>query len=68
LSNSSEGGPVGIFKKGSQISEKYWGEVEKGKKADAYLEVRKRRGHIFFEWNKCLKFRIDRNKSENTEV
>jgi hypothetical protein len=19
-----------------------------------YLEVRKRRGHIFFEWNKCL--------------
>jgi hypothetical protein len=23
LSNSSEGGPVGIFKKGSQISEKY---------------------------------------------
>ena len=40
--------------KGSQINEKYWGEVGKGKRADAYLEVRKRRGHIFFEWNKCL--------------
>jgi hypothetical protein len=24
----------------------------KGKRADVYLEVRKRRGHIFFEWNK----------------
>jgi hypothetical protein len=24
------------------------------KRADAYLEVRKRRWHIFFEWNKCL--------------
>ena len=74
LSNSSEGGAVGIFKCGSrkekylgsygndiigsakesQISEKYWGEVGKGKRADIYLEVRKRRGHIFFEWNKCL--------------
>jgi hypothetical protein len=40
--------------KGSQISEKYWGEVGKGKTVDVYLEVRKRRGHIFFEWNKCL--------------
>jgi hypothetical protein len=40
----------------SQISEKYWGEVGKGKRADIYLEVRKRRGHIFFEWNKCLCF------------
>ena len=39
--------------KGSQISEKYWGEVGKGKRVDVYLEVRKRRGHIFFEWNKC---------------
>jgi hypothetical protein len=35
--------------KGSQISEKYLAEVGKGKKADVYLEVRKRRGHIFFE-------------------
>jgi hypothetical protein len=35
--------------KGSQISEKYWGEVGKGKRVDVYLEVRKRRGHIFFE-------------------
>ena len=27
----------------------------KGKRANVYLEViRKRRGHIFFEWNKCL--------------
>jgi hypothetical protein len=26
----------------------------KGKRVDVYLEVRKRRGHIFFEWNKCL--------------
>ena len=34
--------------KGSQISETYWGEVGKGKRADIYLEVRKRRGHIFF--------------------
>ena len=40
--------------KGSQISEKCWREVGKGKRADVYLEVRKRRGHIFFEWNKCL--------------
>ena len=40
--------------KGSQISEKYWGEVGKGKWVDVYLEVRKRRGHICFEWNKCL--------------
>ena len=40
--------------KGLQISEKYWGEVGKGKRADVYLEVRKGRGHIFFEWNKCL--------------
>jgi hypothetical protein len=40
--------------KGSQISEKYWGEVGKGQRVDIYLEVRKRRGHIFFEWNKCL--------------
>ena len=40
--------------KGSQINEKYWGEVGKGKRVDVYLEVRKRRGHIFFEWNKCL--------------
>ena len=35
--------------KGSQKSEKYSGEVGKGKRADIYLEVRKRRGHIFFE-------------------
>jgi hypothetical protein len=28
--------------------------VGKGKRADVYLEVRKRRVHIFFEWNKCL--------------
>jgi hypothetical protein len=28
--------------------------VGKGKRVDVYLEVRKRRGHIFFEWNKCL--------------
>jgi hypothetical protein len=28
--------------------------VGKGKRADVYLEVRKRRGHIFFEGNKCL--------------
>jgi hypothetical protein len=34
--------------KGSQISEKYSGEVGKGKRVDVYLEVRKRRGHIFF--------------------
>ena len=40
--------------KGSQISGKYWGEVGKGKRADVYLEVWKRRGHIFFEWNQCL--------------
>jgi fructosamine-3-kinase len=33
--------------KGSQISEKYWGEVGKEKRVDVYLEVRKRRGHIF---------------------
>jgi hypothetical protein len=26
-----------------------WGEVGKGKRVDVYLEVRKRRGHIFFE-------------------
>ena len=38
--------------KGSQISEKHWGEV--GSRAGVYLEVKKRRGHIFFEWNKCL--------------
>ena len=43
--------------KGSQISEKYWGEVGKRKRADIiYLEVKKRRGHIFFEWNKYLWF------------
>ena len=35
--------------KGSQISGKYRGKVEKEKRADIYLEVRKRRGHIFFE-------------------
>jgi hypothetical protein len=28
--------------------------VEKRKRADIYLEVRKRRGCIFFERNKCL--------------
>jgi hypothetical protein len=27
--------------------------VGNGKRADVYLEVRKRRGHIFFESNKC---------------
>jgi hypothetical protein len=27
----------------------YRGEVGKGKRVDVYLEVRKRRGHIFFE-------------------
>jgi hypothetical protein len=40
--------------KGSQISEKHWGVVGKGNRADIYLEVRKRRGHIFLEWNECL--------------
>jgi hypothetical protein len=40
--------------KGTQMGEQYWSEVGKGKRADVYLEVRKRRGHIFFEWNKCL--------------
>ena len=35
--------------KGSQIREKYGGEVGRGKRTDVYLEVRKRRGHIFFE-------------------
>ena len=35
-------------------SEKYCSEVGKGKRADVYLELRKRRGHIFFEWNKRL--------------
>jgi hypothetical protein len=35
--------------KGSQISEKYRGEVGKRKRVDVYLEVRKRRGHIYFE-------------------
>ena len=29
------------------INEQYGGEVGKGKRADIYLEVRKRRGHIF---------------------
>jgi hypothetical protein len=33
---------------GSQISEKYSGEVGKGKRADVYLEVRKRRGAYIF--------------------
>jgi len=47
--------------KGSQISEKYWGKVGKGKRADIYLEVRKRRRHIFFEWNKCLWFQCNPN-------
>jgi hypothetical protein len=28
--------------------------VGKRKRADVYLEVRKKRGNIFFEWNKCL--------------
>jgi hypothetical protein len=32
------------------------GEVGKGKRVDVYLEVRKRRGHIFFESNKCQWF------------
>jgi hypothetical protein len=32
-----------------EISEKYRGEVGQGKRADIYLEVRKRRRHIFFE-------------------
>jgi hypothetical protein len=35
--------------KGSQISEKYLGEVGKGKRADVYLEASKRRGHTLFE-------------------
>jgi hypothetical protein len=35
--------------KGSQISEKYRGEVGNGKKVDVYLEARKRRGNIFFK-------------------
>jgi hypothetical protein len=70
LSNSSEGGPVFIFKCGSR-KEKYLGSVTKnwvseritnkrkilrrsgegvkGRSPDVYLEVRKRRGHIFFE-------------------
>jgi hypothetical protein len=38
---------------GLENSECNWGEVGKGKRVDVYLEVRKRRGHIFFEWNKC---------------
>ena len=33
--------------KGSQISDKYWGEVGKGKRVEVYLEVRKRRGIYF---------------------
>ena len=33
--------------KGSQISEKYWGKVGKGKRVDVYLEVRKRRSIYF---------------------
>jgi hypothetical protein len=41
--------------KGSQISEKYWGEVGKGKRADVYLEVRKMtlNGHVM---GTCRKF------------
>ena len=35
--------------KGSQISEKYCGEVGKGKRVDVYLEARKRRGHVSFK-------------------
>jgi hypothetical protein len=35
--------------KGSQISEKYSGEVGKGKRVEVYLKVRKRREQIFFE-------------------
>ena len=42
---------IGQLAKGSQISEKYWGEVGKGKRADIYLEVRKRRGTYIF-WMK----------------
>ena len=34
--------------KGLQISEKYRSEVVKGKRADIYLEVRKRRGPYIF--------------------
>ena len=34
--------------KGSQISEKFWSEVGKGKRADVYLEVNRRRGGIYF--------------------
>jgi hypothetical protein len=30
--------------------------VGKVKRVDVYLEVRKRRGHTFFEGNKCLCF------------
>jgi hypothetical protein len=41
LSNSSEGGPVFIFKCETDTIEAKWGV---GKRADIYLEVRKRRG------------------------
>jgi hypothetical protein len=46
--------------KGSQISEKYWGEVWKGKRAHIYLEVRKKGEHIFFEWIKYLCVKVNR--------
>ena len=36
--------------KGSQISEKYRGEVWKGERVDVYLEVRKRRGHMEYTY------------------
>jgi hypothetical protein len=32
-----------------KLEHRYIGEVGKGKRVDVYLEVRKRRGHIFFE-------------------
>ena len=35
--------------KGSQISEKILRRSGEGEWVDVYLEVRKRRGHIFFE-------------------
>ena len=41
--NISECNDIIVSAKGSQIS-----EVGKGKRVDVYLEVRKRRGHIFF--------------------
>ena len=43
--------------KGSQISEKYWGEVGKGKKGRRLPWSKEEEGAYLFEWNKCLWFR-----------